>query len=214
MPSKFRIRYIFRPLVEIIAKGLIKIGITPNIATFLMFFFAIISAISLVIFSNLLLFAFFIFITGIMDGCDGAIARLTNKSSSFGGFFDSVMDRFSEFIIFLGLLIYCWDELLWKYIDMKIIIILSFLSSIMISYIRTRAQVSLKGDSNIGDLDIGLMARSERLFYIFLIMVIAFFYGLMNELLFTFMWLVIGTAIYRFAKINKMIKKQVDQIKD
>ncbi|MFX1410488.1 MAG: CDP-alcohol phosphatidyltransferase family protein [Promethearchaeota archaeon] len=214
MTSKFRIRYIFHPLVEIIAKGLIRIGITPNIATFLMFFFAIISAISLAIFSSLLLFALFVFITGIMDGCDGAIARLTDKASSFGGFLDSVMDRFSEFIIFLGLLVYCWDELLWKFIDMKIVIMISFLASIMISYIRTRAQIYFKGDSNRGDLDIGLMARSERLFYIFVIMLIAFFYGFMNGLLFTFMWLVISTAIYRFVKINKIIKKQGDQIKD
>ncbi|GAH16536.1 unnamed protein product, partial [marine sediment metagenome] len=52
------------------------------------------------------------FITGIMDGCDGAIARLTNNSTKFGGFFDSFMDRFSEFFIFLGLLIFSKDKFL------------------------------------------------------------------------------------------------------
>ena len=93
MPSKFRVRYIFRPLVNIIAKGLSKIGITPNIATILMLISAILSFVSLVFFSHLLIFAIFIFITGILDGVDGAIARLTNKSTKLGGFFDSITGR-------------------------------------------------------------------------------------------------------------------------
>jgi phosphatidylglycerophosphate synthase len=192
--------------VEILAKGFIKIGITPNLATFLMLIFAILSAISLILFSSLLLSAIFIFITGIMDGVDGAIARLSGKSSPFGGFFDSIMDRFSEFIIFFGLLVYCWDKTLWNFFDMKLIIITAFLGSIMISYSRARAYVFFKGD-----FDIGLMARSERLFYIFITMLIAFFFGFMDELLFVFMWLVIGTAIFRFVKINNQIKKEVNE---
>lgn len=203
MPSKLRVRYIFRPIVNLIAKGLSKIGVTPNIATFLMLIFAIFSFISLVFFYNLLYFAIFIFITGIMDGCDGAIARLTNKSTKFGGFFDSIMDRFSEFIIFLGLLIFCWYQLLWNLIDMKLIIFISFLATIMISYTRSRAENFYKGD-----FDVGLMARSERLFYLMITSLIAFFYGFFNEFLFLFMWLLIGTAIFRYIKISKQIKKQ------
>ena len=207
MPSKLRVRYIFRPLVNLIAKGLSKIGVTPNIATILMFIFAIFSFISLVFFYNLLYFAIFIFITGIMDGCDGAIARLTDKSTKFGGFFDSIMDRISEFIIFLGLFIFCWDQLLWNVIDMKLIIIISFLASIMISYTRSRAENFYKGD-----FDVGLMARSERLFYLMITSLIAFFYGFFNEFLFIFMWLVIGTAVFRFVKISKQIKEQESKI--
>jgi len=201
MPSKFRIRYIFRPLVKLIAKGLSKIGVTPNMATVIMFIFAIISFVCLVFIQNLLLFSIFVFITGIMDGCDGAIARLDNKSTKFGGFFDSIMDRFSEFVIFWSLLVYSWEEELWNIIDMKVVIFLAFLFSIMISYLRARA-------SNIldGDFDIGLMARSERLFYLVISSLITFYFGFFNEFLFLFMWLVIGTFIFRFMKINKQIK--------
>ena len=83
MASKFRLRYIFKPLVNLIAKGLIRIGVTPNIATIIMFNFSVLSFISLVFFQNLLCFSIFVFITGIMDGCDGAIARLINKSTKF-----------------------------------------------------------------------------------------------------------------------------------
>ncbi len=202
MPSKLRVRYIFRPLVNLIAKGLSKIGVTPNIATILMLIFAIFSFISLVFFYNLLYFAIFIFCSGIMDGVDGAIARLADKSTKFGGFFDSIMDRISEFIIFLGLFIYCWDQLLWNLIDMKLIIFISFLASIMISYTRSRAENFYKGD-----FDVGLMARSERLFYLMITSLIAFFYGFFNEFLFIFMWLVIGTGIFRFHKLSFLIKE-------
>ncbi len=209
MPSRFRLRYIFRPLIKLIAKGLIRIGVTPNIATIIMLSFSILSFISLVIFRNLLYFSIFVFITGIMDGCDGAIARLTNKPTKFGGFFDSFMDRVSEFIIFFGLFIFNYNEFLWNFIDMNLVIFISFLISIMISYSRARAEVFFKGD-----FDVGLMARSERLFYLFITTILAFFYGFMNEFLFIYMWLVIGTFIFRMIKIYYEIKQTNQQINE
>jgi len=142
-----------------------------------------------------------------MDGCDGAIARLTHRSSSFGAFFDSVMDRISEFIIFLALFIYFWELVLWNIIEMRIIIFFSFLGSIMISYARARAENFFKNSKEEADLDIGLMARSERLFYLFITSIISFFYGFFSEFLFLFMCLVILTALYRSIKIYIQIKK-------
>ena len=202
MPSRLRLRYIFRPLVNLIAKGLIKIRVSPNMATIIMFCFSLLSFISLVLLQNLLYFSIFVFATGIMDGCDGAIARITNKSTKFGGFFDSFMDRFSEFFIFFGLLIYSKKKVFWINIDVKLIVFISFVASIMISYTRARAEVIFKGD-----YDIGLMARSERLFYLFVTMIISFFYGFMNEFIFIFMCLVIATLIFRIINIHKQIKK-------
>jgi len=212
MPSKLRLRYIFRPLVNVIAKGLSKIGITPNLATILMLCSAIFSFIALVFFQNLLIFGILVFITGIMDGCDGAIARLTNKSSAFGGFFDSIMDRFSEFVIFLALLIFSWDQFLWNFIDMKLIIFITFLAAIMTSYVRTRAENFFKGEFNKREFDLGLMARSERLFYLFITSVIVYYLnGFYNEFLFLFMWLVLGTAFFRFMRINRLIKMKQNE---
>ena len=202
MPSRYRLRYLFKPFIVVLAKGLSKIGITPNLATILMASCAILSLVWIVVFQNLLLFSIFVFITGIMDGIDGAIARLTNKSSKFGGFFDSVMDRISEFFIFLGLFIFNWNSYLWNFIDMRLIIFISYLISFMISYCRARAEVFIKGD-----FDIGLMARSERLFYIFITMLIAYFYGFTAEFLFVFMLLVMCTYFYRAKKISNQIKK-------
>jgi phosphatidylglycerophosphate synthase len=207
MPSKFRFRYLFRPVVNLLAKGLIKLGITPNLATIIMFCFSILSFVSLLIFRNLISFSIFIFLTGIMDGVDGAIARLTNKSTKFGGFFDSVMDRTSEFFIFFGLYIYTQNQLLWNFIDMRLVISFCFIASIMISYTRARVEVFFKGD-----FDIGLMARSERLFYLVIISIISFFYNFFNLFLFIFMWLTIGTFLFRLIKIYYLIKKKDTQL--
>ncbi|GAH34216.1 unnamed protein product, partial [marine sediment metagenome] len=52
----------------------------------------------------------------------------------------------------------------------------------------------------------GLMARSERLFYLVITMMIANFYGYFNEFLFIFMFLVLVTAFFRYFKIAKLIR--------
>ena len=201
MASKFRLRRIFKPLVKTVANFLSKIGVTPNLATFIMLCFSIFSFVTLVCFSNLFLFSICVFMTGFFDGVDGTIARIKGRVTIFGGFFDSVMDRLSEFVIFFALLLYCWNSLLWGIFDMKLIIFVSFLSSIMISYLRARAEVFFKGD-----FDFGLMARSERLFYLVITMMIANFYGFVNEFLFIFMLLVLVTAFFRYFKIAKLIR--------
>ncbi len=206
MASKFRLRYLFKPLIILISKVLIKIRVTPNLATVLMLGFSVLSFITLTFFENFLLFSIFVFVTGIMDGCDGAIARLSNKSTKFGGFFDSFMDRLSEFFIFLGLYILTSDDFLWNIIDMKIIVLISFIASIMISYCRARAEVFFKGD-----FDIGLMARSERLFSIVIISIIGTFFDLTNIFLFIFMWLVLATFIFRLIRIYVIIKVKENQ---
>ncbi len=209
MPSKFRVKYIFkRKIVKLVSRGLIKLGITPNLATIMMLCSSIFSFVSIWPFKNLLLFSILVFITALLDGCDGTIARITNSSSSFGGFFDSVMDRFSEFFIFLGLLLFNWNRSLWNFLDVKVIIYISFLASLMISYSRTRAECFFSGD-----FDIGLMARSERLFYLFVTIIFAHFYGYVEIFLLAFMILVVGTLIFRIIKIYNQIKNQANNVK-
>jgi len=207
MSSKFRLRRIFKGLVKRVAHLLSRVGLSPNLATITMLGFSIISFIFLVFLSNLLLFSIFVFATGFFDGVDGAIAREQKRVTRFGGFFDSLMDRISEFVIFLALLIYNWNSVLWSIFDMKIIILISFFSSIMISYIRARAEVFFKGD-----FDFGLMARSERLFYLVVTMLVANFIGYVNEFLFVFMLLVLATAFFRYFKIKYLIKEYENNV--
>lgn len=200
MTSKIRLRRVFKPVINFIAKYLSNLGVSPNLATIIMLVFAVLSNLSLTICKNYLLCGIFIFMTGIFDGIDGAIARYRNQISYFGGFLDSFMDRVSEFIIFFGFLIHFDGEMLWFIIDIRIIIIISFFCSIMISYMRTRGENLVKGD-----FDIGLMARSERLFFLFLSFLIAYFFGYIKEMFFIFMLLVLVSALYRFFKIRKTI---------
>jgi phosphatidylglycerophosphate synthase len=201
MPSKYRLRYVFKPIIQALSRPLARIGISANIATLIMLFHSIISFVFLVILKNLILFGIFVFLTGIWDGLDGAIARVNKKSSEFGSFFDSFMDRISEFVIFTAILLYLWEEVLWNIIDMKLVVFIMLVASIMISYSRARAETI-----SDGDFDIGLMARSERLFYLFLTMSISYFIGYEEYFIFLFMILVSLTALYRGIKIYSMIK--------
>ena len=74
MPSKFRLRRIFKPLVIKMAEQFSKISMTPNQASYLMLFFSAVSFVMLFVVENFILFGIFVFITGIFDGIDGAIA--------------------------------------------------------------------------------------------------------------------------------------------
>ncbi|MBN1802998.1 MAG: CDP-alcohol phosphatidyltransferase family protein [Candidatus Lokiarchaeota archaeon] len=204
MPSRFRVRYIFRPLVKLIARGANKIGLSPNMVTCLMLVFACMSFMFLVIFTNYLLFSIFVFCTGIFDGVDGALARMTGKATKKGAFFDSTMDRVSEFVIFFALLLHFWN-FLFLGIDMKLFVFILFLGSIMISYSRARIE-----NFSDGDFDIGLMARSERLFYLVITSLISFFFGYFEFFVFIFMWLVILTAFYRFINFKRILKSMTN----
>lgn len=205
MPSKMRLRLVFAPVVKLLGKFFAKIGVTPNLATIGMLICAIVATYMLFI-DNILWFGIMIFVTGIMDGVDGAIARITQKTSKFGGFFDSTMDRISEGVIFTGLLINKEKYILFPPGISTLLIALSLISAFMFSYMRARCELIQKGF----DTNVGLMARSERLFFIFLISIFAHFYGL-----YVFTWgFVIFTAltflsfIYRFYSYKTQISSK------
>ena len=87
---------------------------------------------------------------GFLDVLDGDIARLKNETSRYGAFLDSILDRYSESAVFLGLAICFWHS--W----MLVVVSLAFIGSIMVSYVRARAQ-GLQMDCKVG-----LMQRPER----------------------------------------------------
>ncbi|MHA1721217.1 MAG: CDP-alcohol phosphatidyltransferase family protein [Promethearchaeota archaeon] len=212
MASKFRLRPIFAPSIKFLAKGFVKLRVTPNAATIIMLFFSILSSLFLIIFNNLLLFGIFIFITGIMDGIDGAIARLTSTNSKFGGFFDSTMDRLSEGIIYLAI-VWKSSELFTNFPKWDIFFIwICFIFSLLISYIRARAELELSKGTEKFDTNIGLFARSERLFYLVILSILSYFLGSMENIVFSwgiiiFSILVFLTFIYRFIKYREFMKE-------
>lgn len=93
-------------------------------------------------------------IASAFDMVDGAIARATKSVSKFGGFFDSTLDRYSEIVVYVGLLIWLngtRDDHLGA-----VLILIAATGALMISYARARAEAIGYGAS------VGLVARPER----------------------------------------------------
>jgi phosphatidylglycerophosphate synthase len=92
-----------------------------------------------------------IILCGLFDVLDGQVASKTNKRSLFGAIFDSSLDRYSEFFIYLGLAYYFRDHwALW-------LCFVTFFGALMVSYTRARAE-------GLGIVcQVGLMQRAERI---------------------------------------------------
>ena len=90
---------------------------------------------------------------GLFDIFDGALARASGRVYRYGAFFDSTVDRYSEGIVYLGLLVY----FLGRHHTLEPVLILSALAgSFLVSYVRARAQ-------SLGfTCDVGILARPER----------------------------------------------------
>jgi len=91
--------------------------------------------------------------SGFFDLVDGRVARASNQVTRFGGFFDSVVDRYSDAALFFGLLVYYARGGRFFYVVLTALVMIS---SIMVSYTRARAE------SLIGSCKVGFMERPER----------------------------------------------------
>ncbi len=92
--------------------------------------------------------------SGFFDLVDGRVARASNQVTRFGGFFDSVVDRYSDASLFFGLLVFYARGNRFFYL---LLAALAMISAIMVSYARARAE------SLIGLCRVGFMERPERL---------------------------------------------------
>ncbi|MDB5031928.1 CDP-alcohol phosphatidyltransferase family protein [Mucilaginibacter sp.] len=149
-------------VIDPIVKILIKLGLTPNAVTSIGFVLNIGVAVIFIIggeegnrndltfvgwAGGLILFA------GLFDMLDGQVARLGNMKSTFGALYDSVLDRYSELIMFLGI---CYYLVAHHYFLSSIFAFVAMIGSMMVSYVRARAEglgIESKG---------GLMQRPER----------------------------------------------------
>ena len=112
---------------------LARIGVSPNVVSL----FALAAGIAAGYFYAVgkpLEAALFIIFAGAFDILDGKVAKCRNQTSKFGAIFDSTLDRYSEFALYLGLAYYFRDHwALW-------ITFFTFLGSTMVSYTRARAE--------------------------------------------------------------------------
>jgi phosphatidylglycerophosphate synthase len=193
-PSKFRLRGIFRGVIIRVATPLANRGVSPNTITYLTLLFAVLAFLSLLEHVQIL-YGIFVFLVGFFDGVDGAVARITNRASPFGGFSDSVVDKIAEVILIFSILISYPNELIFD-IPLAWWVIICISSWLLTSYIRARAE-----SYDVKDLDIGLGGRSERLFILCVFSLFNFlFIGL-------FLVSIIGvlTAAYRFHHYSQQL---------
>jgi CDP-diacylglycerol--glycerol-3-phosphate 3-phosphatidyltransferase len=140
--------YVERP----VAGALAKIGVSPNMVTMAGLVGAGISA---WLISEGILWAggVVMLFAGILDLFDGALARSTGQASPFGALLDSVVDRVSEIVALLGLLIYYARG---GSLEGTVLVYLAVGGSVMVSYLRARSE-------GLGiDCKVGIMTRPER----------------------------------------------------
>src|ERR1700759_3652710 len=149
-------------IINPFVKLLIKMGLTPNAVTTIGLLLNVGVAVVFVVGAEdnnrgdlsyvgwagaLILFA------GLFDMLDGQVARLGNMSSQFGALYDSVLDRYSELILFLGI---CYYLVAHHYFMSSLFAFIGLIGSMMVSYTRARAE-------GLGiECKDGLMQRPER----------------------------------------------------
>ena len=147
-----QLRKRFKHLADPIGAFLNNLGLMPNTITILGLVGNTIGAYFLMQ-GNMLVGGLLILAMGPVDALDGTMARLRGEPKPFGAFVDSVTDRYSELVIFLGLLLYYNQQgdavsILGVY--------LAAAGSVMVSYVRARAQ-SLGYEAKVG-----ILTRVER----------------------------------------------------
>lgn len=144
-----------------IVDGLALTRISPNVLTFIGLVINVIAALLFGFASadndqpRLFFYAGLVIIgAGIFDMVDGRVARATNQVTDFGGFFDSVIDRYSDVALFFGLLVFYARANRFFYV---VLVAFVMISSVMVSYTRARAE------SLIRQCKVGFMERPERI---------------------------------------------------
>jgi len=89
----------------------------------------------------------------IFDLTDGTVARITGRVTPFGAFYDSVMDRYSDLVLLIGLLVFYGKANRFSYV---VLVAVGMIGSVMVSYARARAE------SLIPSCKVGFLERPER----------------------------------------------------
>jgi CDP-diacylglycerol--glycerol-3-phosphate 3-phosphatidyltransferase len=168
------------PLRAIIAAS-VALGIHPNVLTLVGVLINVGAACVLGV-DRFVLAGVIMIVGNIFDFIDGKVAHLTHTVSRFGAFWDSTLDRFSDFALFLGL-IYLYAGL--QRTDYVMVAALAMMFSIMTSYARARAE------SLIDKCKVGFMERPER--------IVLFMIGAFTDRMAAVLWVILVLSIVTVA---------------
>jgi len=135
-----------------VARILSKTSVTPNTLTVIGFLVSVAAGV-LIAKGYFLAGGLVVLFAGAFDLLDGPLARATGKTTKFGGFLDSTLDRLSEAAVLAGILAYyAFHEGTWE----SLLAFGTFVGSVMVSYLRARAEgLGIK-------CEVGIFTRVER----------------------------------------------------
>ncbi|HME43812.1 MAG TPA: CDP-alcohol phosphatidyltransferase family protein [Syntrophorhabdales bacterium] len=167
--------------------------VKPNLLTVIGLLFGFICLILMV--SNRLLFAgLALSISGFFDLLDGAVARQYGRVTAYGGFLDSVLDRYTDLAVAFGIFVHFLNQ------GDSSFAVLTFVAAtgvVLVSYIRARAEAaSLRCKS-------GLLERPERT----ILLIIGLCFGLLKPVVILLAILAHLTAIQRILIVRKAAQK-------
>ncbi|MEN3339169.1 MAG: hypothetical protein V7647_2845 [Acidobacteriota bacterium] len=167
--------------LQLIISTCVALRIHPNILTFVGLLINVAAAVALGR-GRFVLAGFIMGVANIFDFIDGKVAHQLNAVSVFGGFWDSVIDRFSDIALFVGL-IYLYSRL--GRTDYVMITALAMMFAIMTSYTRARAE------SLIARCKVGFMERPER--------IVLFLIGAFTNRMAAVMWVIGVLSVFTVA---------------
>lgn len=183
-----------KTFLDKIAGAVNRIGLLPNTITLLGLIGTAIGAIFLAT-GRITLGGLILLFMGPIDALDGAMARLRGDQTEFGAFVDSVTDRYSELVIFAGLLAYYLQRTDWLNCGL---VFLAASGSVMVSYVKARAE-------GLGfTAKVGILSRLER--YLVLIP------GLVFNIPWISLWVIAVfanyTALQRILEVRRQAAEQ------
>ncbi len=182
------------PIIELGAKFLLKLKLTPNNVTILALLLGVSTSIFLY-FDMQIIAVTLLWVSGYLDAVDGAMARRSNSSSSFGTLLDIVSDRIVEvsIVLVLGL----------KFVDVRYnLIVLTVCILMSMTIFLTVGALSEKKGVKSFYYQAGVVERSEGFIFFSLMILIPSYLGIITNI---FSILIIITAIQRFLEAKRLL---------
>ncbi len=182
-------------VLDSIVRGFAASGVNPNFLTFIGFGINLLAA-------YLFAYGYFrwagltIILAGVFDMTDGRVARLEGRVTPFGGFYDSVMDRYSDLCLLIGLVIYYGRINRFQYVSL---VAVAMIGSVMVSYTRARAE------NVIPSCKVGFLERPERV----VLIIIGALFDRMAPVLWLIAVLSNVTVIHRIIHTRQEARKRV-----
>lgn len=191
-------------LAEPVARVVAKTGISPNAIT-ITGFLLIVGVAWVLSQGYFLIGGFLVIIASSCDFIDGALARVTAKSTRFGALLDSTLDRYSEAVLLFGLLwFYVWQGATTE----TLLIFAIIVGSLLVSYVRARAE-------GLGlDAEVGIMRRTMRILALALGLMLSPIEPALLVILWILAILTHVTAVYRLTHVWRCTRKDQAESED